>query len=40
MAQKASESLRNGKLIIEPTHYHNQWFLWLDNSKYIIKIKY
>ncbi|XP_003240691.1 valine--tRNA ligase isoform X1 [Acyrthosiphon pisum] len=33
MAQKASESLRNGKLIIEPTHYHNQWFLWLDNSK-------
>jgi len=36
MAQKASESFRNGKLTIEPSHYHNQWLLWLDNSKYII----
>lgn len=36
MAKKASESLRNGELTIEPKHYHNQWFLWLDASKYKI----
>lgn len=36
MARKASESLRNGELTIEPNYYHNQWLLWLDNSKYLI----
>lgn len=40
MARKASESLKNGQLTIEPNHYHNQWLLWLDNSKYIIYIQY
>lgn len=40
MAQKASESLRSGELTIEPNHYHNQWFLWLDNIKYKMLIFY
>lgn len=38
MAKKAAESLKNNELIIEPNHYHNQWLLWLDNSKYVIKM--
>ncbi|XP_050420491.1 valine--tRNA ligase-like [Adelges cooleyi] len=33
MAQKASAALQNGDLKIEPEHYHNQWLLWLDNSR-------
>ncbi|XP_050543187.1 valine--tRNA ligase-like isoform X1 [Daktulosphaira vitifoliae] len=33
MAQKSSVALRNRDLVIEPKHYHNQWFSWLDNSK-------